>query len=94
MADIVQIIAQNIGTEAAKEIERKEITRHRTERLFNGVYGVHSLTLNDTQISSARQLREDGKSYADVAEEIGTSTMTIYRALNNQTKGYENVIAN
>ena len=47
------------------------------------------MVLNEEQLKSARYLRDEtGLSYKAIATEIGVSTMTIYRALNGQTKGY------
>ena len=34
-------------------------------------------------------MRDDGESYSAIAEELGLSTMTVYRALNGQTKNVE-----
>lgn len=46
------------------------------------------LTLSEEQLAAARKYRAEGYSYKIIAREVGTSTMTIYRALNGRTKGY------
>ena len=46
------------------------------------------LALSEDQLAQAKELRDKGISYKNIAKEVGTSTMTIYRALNGETKGY------
>lgn len=46
------------------------------------------LTLTEEQLEEAKELRKENMSYKNIAAVIGTSTMTVWRALNGETKGY------
>jgi hypothetical protein len=46
------------------------------------------MSLTEDQVVLAKQLRSDGLSYKAIAKEIESSTMTVYRLLTGQTKGY------
>jgi hypothetical protein len=54
--------------------------------LYNKPQGKSALKITPEQYQLAQEMREDGKFYHQIADEIGVSTMTVYRALNNQTK--------
>lgn len=54
--------------------------------LYNKPQGKSALKITPEQYQLALEMREDGKFYHQIADEIGVSTMTVYRALNNQTK--------
>lgn len=92
MANIVVIVKQGLPRSGALGIEKKEIEKHSSLSLFNRPYGQHSLKLGAIQVIHSQRLREQGKSYADIASVVGVSAMTIYRALNNQTQGYSNYV--
>lgn len=47
-----------------------------------------ALVLSVAQVEDAKSLRDMGFSYKKIADKIGTSTMTVYRLLNGETKGY------
>jgi len=53
---------------------------------YNKPQGKHLLKLTPEQFALCQEMREDGMFYHAIAEEIGVSTMTVYRALNGQTK--------
>ena len=46
------------------------------------------LSLSDDQITLSKLLREEGMGYKAIAKEVGSSAMTVFRLLNNKTKGY------
>lgn len=94
MSNIVVIIAQGLQAAEAREIEKEEILQYGTLQLFNIQTKSGLLKLNTAQLLKAKVLRDQGSSYNEIALLVEVSTMTIYRALNNQTKGYENVITN
>ncbi len=88
MGDIAEIIAQGLTNEHAQIIEKKELEKYDKKNLFN-LYTIKSLlVLTKDQLSYADILREEGCSYSHIGEVLRVSTMTIYRALNGQTKGY------
>lgn len=89
MGDIVKILAQGLSTNDAHAIENEEILRYDATLLFNIQTIPSLLVLDNDKLFLTRKLREYGKSYAEIANEVGVSTMTVYRALNNQTKGYQ-----
>jgi hypothetical protein len=53
---------------------------------YNMPQGKHLLKLTPEQFELCGSMREDGMFYHDIAKEVGVSTMTVYRALNGQTK--------
>lgn len=53
---------------------------------YNKPQGKHLLKLTREQFVLCLEMRNDGISYHDIANEVGVSTMTVYRALNGQTK--------
>ena len=53
---------------------------------YNKPQGKSALKITPEQYQLAQEMREGGKYYHEIADEIGVSTMTVYRALNNQTK--------
>lgn len=82
----VEIVAQRLTREEAFEMEKELIERYEPD--LNCTQWDWSLTLTTEQIACAKALRAEGMSYEKVAKEIGTSTMTVYRLINNVTKGY------
>ena len=88
MADITSIIAQKLHYTEALAIEREEISQYDPTRLFNVLTKPSLLVMQDAQLLEVKTLRLQGKAYAVIAAMIGVSTMTVYRALNNQTRGY------
>jgi hypothetical protein len=88
MGDIVEIIQQGLTKVEAHILEQKLFKQYNSVNLFNIFSKPSLLKLEEKEIKSAQKLREQGKSYKDISCNIGVSTMTIYRALNNKTKGY------
>jgi len=54
--------------------------------LYNKPQGKKVLKLTPEQYSLCLQMRQDGLFYHQIADEMNVSPMTIYRALNGQTK--------
>jgi len=69
--------------DACKEEQR--LIREKKPR-YNLPQGKHLLKLTPEQFELCKVMREEGLFYHDIAKEVGVSTMTIYRALNGQTK--------
>jgi len=53
---------------------------------YNMPQGKHLLKLTPEQFDLCKALRKEGLFYHSIAKEVGVSTMTVYRALNGQTK--------
>lgn len=87
MDEIVEISFKSRDREAALEMERKLIDTYRPKFNYTEAWS-WCMSLTPEQIVLARSLREDGLSYSNIATEIGSSAMTVYRLLNGQTKGY------
>lgn len=83
----VRVIARGLSNKEALRLELLTIKAYGYDRLFNSTMS-HGLMLNAEQLQRAELLRREGLSHAVIAERIGTSTMTVYRALTGQTKGY------
>lgn len=83
----VRIIARGLTKKEAHGLEKRVVAGYKADRLFNS-NAVHGLALNAEQLQQAELLRGEGLSHAIIAQRIGTSTMTVYRALTGQTKGY------
>ncbi len=54
--------------------------------IYNACYGKKLLKLNKEDIITSRALQEEGLSYKDIAEKVGSNTMTVWRALNGRNK--------
>lgn len=88
MADIVNIFAKNLTQEDAFQIEMELINQNRP--VFNKNFNSPHCILSQKDLEVIKSLREVNVSYKNIAEELNVSTMTVYRAYNNQTKGYTN----
>ncbi len=88
MGDIVDIIAQGLTRQEALNHEKDIIKAHDIDILFNKPRSCHALVLSMADVSEAHLLRNTGTPYHLIADSLNVSTMTIYRALNNQTEGY------
>lgn len=88
MADVVVIVRKSLRKPIALKLERKLVAKHKPR--FNRPMGVSTLCLSSRQLSWARENYGNTKypSYFAVATHLGVSAMTIYRALNGQTKNY------
>jgi len=89
MGDIVIVVAQGLCAADAHKMEVELVREQNPDLLFNIQTIPSLLILNKVNFQWAQKLRADGQSYAVIAAEVGVSTMTVYRALNNQTKGYQ-----
>ncbi len=88
--EFVMIILKNETRKVALAFERKEIVRLKAHGcvLFNRTYGLKIASLSAMRLAQAKHLRSIGLSYKDVATNVKSSTMTIWRALNGKTKAY------
>ena len=89
MGDIVKVVAQGIPMSDARVMESELILEHDPARLFNIQTNANSLVLSVVEFRQAQELRMEGMSYFNIGVNLGVSTMTAYRALNNQTRGYQ-----
>jgi len=82
--DWVSIIVQGISKKDAAKYEQ-ELIRD-TEPTYNMPQGKHLLKVTPEIYKLCKELRDDGLYYSQIADEVGLSAMTVYRALNGQTK--------
>ena len=82
--DWVSIIVQGISKKNAAKYEQ-ELIRD-VEPLYNLPQGKHLLKVTPEIYNLLKELRGDGLFYSQIADEVGLSAMTVYRALNGQTK--------
>ena len=82
--DWVYIEQQGLDKNSACRVEQ-EIIRLEKPR-YNRPAGKKLLKVTPEIYDLCKALREDNNSYAVISEEVGLSPMTVYRALNNQTK--------
>ena len=80
----VHIIHSGILKSDACKIEQ-ELIRELNPK-YNKPQGKQNLKLTPEQYNLCSEMRDDGMFYHQIANEIGVSTMTVYRALNGQTK--------
>lgn len=78
--DWVQIVKQGLSKAEAKTLEYELINEHRP--VFNYQIG-DSYKLSKEDRDKAYELREDGLFYNQIAAQLGVSTMTIWRYLND-----------
>jgi hypothetical protein len=83
-SDWVHIVQQGISKKDACTIEQALIRELNPK--YNLPQGKSQLKLNNDKLKHCRVLKEFGASYADIALVVGVSPMTVYRALNGQTK--------
>lgn len=77
--DWVQIVKQGLTKDEAKILEYELINEHRP--IFNYQIG-DNFKLSQEQRNTAFEMRETGLYYNKIAENLGVSTMTIWRYLN------------
>ena len=82
--DWVFIEQQGLPKKEACKIEQ-QLIREQNPR-YNKSSGKSLLKLTPEQVGNCRQLRKQGLFYNQIATQVQVSTMTVYRALNNQTK--------
>ena len=82
--DWVEVVNSGLSKKDACKIEQELIRE--LQPTYNKPQGKHLLKLSKDQLDLCKELREQGLFYHQIAEEVGVSTMTVYRALNGQTK--------
>jgi len=82
--DWVEVVSQGLPKSDAAKLEQGLIRD--LNPTYNKPQGKHLLKLSPEQYGVCQRLREEGFFYHQIADEVGVSTMTVYRALNNQTK--------
>jgi len=83
-SDWVIIVARSLDRSAAMRLEQDQIRQ--CKPLFNKPAGKKIMKWDDEMLKRAVELRQSQESYSNIADKLGLSTMTVYRALNNQTK--------
>jgi hypothetical protein len=83
-SDWVVIYHQGLPKKEACKIEQQLIREHKP--LYNVPQGKHLLKMTPEMYELCLSLRKDGLFYHEISDEVGVSTMTVYRALNNGTK--------
>jgi hypothetical protein len=86
-SDWVHIVHSGLTKSAACEIERGLIDQLRPT--YNKELGKKHLRITPEEFTAFKEMREDGMSYKAIADEFGYAAMTVYRALNGQTKNLE-----
>ena len=82
--DWVYIVQQGLDKSSACQLEQEIIRSEKPK--YNKPAGEKLLKVTPEIYDLCKALREDNNSYAVISEEVGLSPMTVYRALNNQTK--------
>ncbi len=82
--DWVTVVAQGLDKKSACKLEQNLIRD--LKPLYNLPSGKSLLKVTPEQFEACKKLRADGLFYHHIAQEVGLSTMTVYRALNNKTK--------
>jgi hypothetical protein len=83
-SDWVEIIYQGLDKSSACKIEQRLIRELKPR--YNKPQGLQNLKVDQGLFDRFLSLREEGLSYKEIGEVTGVSTMTVYRAVNNQTK--------
>lgn len=86
-SDWVQIVQQGISKKDACIIEQALIRE--LNPTYNLPQGKSLLKMDDEKLKRSRGLKDFRTSYAEIALIIGVSPMTVYRALNGQTKNLQ-----
>lgn len=89
MGDIVEVVAQGLCTSDARAMEIELVQEQDPAHLFNIQTIPSLLALSEDNFRLAQKFHAEGVSYAKIGVTLGVSTMTVYRALNNQTRGYQ-----
>jgi hypothetical protein len=82
--DWVCILHSGLTKSDACKIEQELIRDLRPT--YNKPQGKQNLKLTPEQYNLCLEMRDGGMFYHQIAEEVGVSPMTVYRALNGQTK--------
>lgn len=89
MGDIVEVVAQGLHTSDARMMESELVRKQDPDLLFNIQTIPSLLALSEDAFRRAKKLRARGVSYENIGAALDVSAMTAYRALNNQTRGYQ-----
>jgi hypothetical protein len=90
-ADFVKIVKQGLDSKTALTLELELTEQYKnSSTLFNVMcYGTANSVLTPEQLKKANGLREEfATSYSKIAQQIGATPMTVWRALNKKTKSY------
>jgi len=82
--DWVSIIINGVSKKDASMYEQELIRG--SESLYNKPQGKNLLKVTPEIYTLCKELRDDGLYYSQIADEVNLSAMTVYRALNGQTK--------
>lgn len=82
--DWVVVLAKGLTSEEALKMEQEFIRTRKP--MFNKAIGKKLCKLDVGQLSIMKDLRAQGLSYLSIAKEFRVSTITVYRAINGQTK--------
>jgi len=82
--DWVKVLHKGLDKKSACKIE--QVLIRELSPVYNKPAGKNLLKLSPEQFELCKTLRANGLFYNQIADEIGLSTMTVYRALNNKTK--------
>ena len=82
--DYVIILERNLTKAVACKHEQQYIRT--LNPLFNKPQGLQNMKVTKDSLEVMKGLRDEGFYYREIAEQLNLSTMTVYRALNNQTK--------
>lgn len=86
--DWVEIVETQLDNNQALELETNLIWGSLTFPKFNSKKN-YACKLSKDILLKIQRLRKENASYDSIAKIVGFSTMTIYRALNGQTKNYK-----
>ena len=81
--DWVKIVDKGLSSTEALEKEMELISKHRP--LFNKNYKSKTI-LTDEDVLAAREMRQQGMIFREIANSFGVSTMTMLRAITGETK--------
>lgn len=89
-SDWVEITHRMLTKEDALALEKELIEHH--QPTYNKVLGRRLCKVDAGLLEAFEEMRKEGMSYKEIADSVDVSTMTVYRALNGQTKnaGYAN----
>lgn len=86
--DWVHIIKKGLSKSDACFLEQSIIRDISPE--YNKPQGLQHMKINEEIFNNINSLREEGVSYKDIGVIVGLSAMTVYRAVNKQTKNIGN----
>lgn len=84
----VTIIETGLTEKESLALEATIMQSYAVWPMYNKKPGEGLTILSKEEYTKMKELRDQGLSYENIALLIPTSTMTVYRALNGKTKGY------